>query len=199
MREQQKHFEDVRNAEIMEAQRMEQAELRKKQEFERRKQNEREKRKNKIAAHKKLVARTIAKKYNTGMKDYTYKHLADVSYFTNSFKNNVLEQNVLPWLQTKVEQFVAQLGFMNEFPDTFLNDHLTDFEKEHQATVAAEHQRLENVRLLKEQQEREKEEEKRKRRAAREAIKKANELKKLKQDINVNFVEKGEHRENILL
>jgi radial spoke head protein 3 len=37
MREQQKHFDDVRTAEHLEAQRMEQAELRKKQEFERRK------------------------------------------------------------------------------------------------------------------------------------------------------------------
>jgi len=54
------------------------------------------------------------------------------------------------------------------------------------------------LRLEKEKQEREKEEEKRERRAAREAVKKANELKKLKQDIYTNFVEKGEHRENIL-
>ena len=80
--------------------------MRKRQEFERRKQNEREKRNNKIAAHKKLVARAIAKRYNTGMKDYACKHLADVGYFTNKFKNEVLEQNVLPWLQSQVEEFV---------------------------------------------------------------------------------------------
>lgn len=64
---------------------MEQAEMRKKQEFERRKQNERDKKKNKVAAHKKLVARVIAKKYNTGMKDYVYRNLKDVSFFTNKF------------------------------------------------------------------------------------------------------------------
>jgi hypothetical protein len=75
----------------MEAQRMEQAEMRKKQEFERRKQNEREKRKNKIAAHKKLVSRVIAKKYILGMKDYSHKHLADVGFFTNKFREEVLE------------------------------------------------------------------------------------------------------------
>lgn len=40
---------------------MEQAEIRKKQEFEKRKANEREKKKNKVAAHKKVVCRMIAK------------------------------------------------------------------------------------------------------------------------------------------
>ena len=85
---------------------MESAEVRKKQEFEKRKANEREKKKNKVAAHKKVVSRIIAKKYNQGMKDNAYKHLADVGFFTNSFKNQVLEQNVLPWLEAKVASFV---------------------------------------------------------------------------------------------
>lgn len=64
---------------------MEQAELRKKQEFERRKQNEREKKKNKITAHRKIVSRTIAKQYISGMKDLAYNHLCDTGYFTNRF------------------------------------------------------------------------------------------------------------------
>jgi hypothetical protein len=44
------------------------------------------------------------------------------------------------------------------------------------------------VRLEKERLEREKEEDKKRRKAAREAQRKANELKKLKEEINVNFV-----------
>ena len=80
---------------------MEQAEMRKKQDFERRKQHEREKKKNKILAHKKLAARHISKRLFVGMKGGVYKHLADVSYFTNNFNNQVLEQNVLPWLTEK--------------------------------------------------------------------------------------------------
>ena len=76
---------------MMEANRMEQAEIRKKQEFEKKKAHEREKKKNKVAAHKKVVSRMIAKKYNVGMKEQAYKHLADVGYFNNSFKNQVLE------------------------------------------------------------------------------------------------------------
>lgn len=85
---------------------MEQAEVRKKQEFEKKKANEREKKKNKVAAHKKVVARIIAKKYNHGVRENAYKHLIDVGFFTNSFKNQVLEQNVLPWLESKVVSFV---------------------------------------------------------------------------------------------
>ena len=77
---------------------MEQAELRKKQEFERRKQNEREKKKNKIGAHRKIVSRQISKQFVAGMKDLSYNHLATVGFFTNQFKVNVLEQQVVPWL-----------------------------------------------------------------------------------------------------
>lgn len=80
--------------------------MRKKQEFERRKQIERDKKKNKINAHRKIVARTIAKKYNQGIKDNSYKFLADVGFFTNKFKEQVLEQDVLPWLEGKVIDFV---------------------------------------------------------------------------------------------
>jgi hypothetical protein len=102
---------------------MEQAEVRKKQEFEKKKANEREKKKNKVAAHKKVVSRMIAKQYNKGIKDNTYKFLVDVGYFTNSFKNQVLEQNVLPWLEQKVISFVQQLDDLSKFPDNFILDH----------------------------------------------------------------------------
>lgn len=46
--------------------------------------------------------------------------------------------------------------------------------------------------------EREKQEDKSRRRAAREAARKANELKKLKEEINEKFILKGEPKEHIL-
>lgn len=46
--------------------------------------------------------------------------------------------------------------------------------------------------------EREKEEERKRKKAAREAIRKANELKKLKEEIYQTYVAKGESREHIL-
>lgn len=199
MREQQKHFDDVKTAEHLEAQRMEQAELRKKQEFERRKQNEREKKKNKIAAHRKIVSRQIAKQYSSGMKSLTYNHLATVGFFTNRFKVNVMEQEILPWLFGKVENFVHSIDVTGKFPDELVVTYFDEAEAVHRETVEAERQRKERVRLEREQQEKEKQEEKARRRAAREAQRKANELRKLKEEVNEVFVSKGESREHILI
>jgi hypothetical protein len=91
--------------------------MRKKQEFERRKQIERDKKKNKVNAHKKIVSRVIAKKYNHGIKDNSYKFLADVGFFTDKFKEQVLEKDVLPWLESKVIQFVKEIEEFDIFPD----------------------------------------------------------------------------------
>ena len=147
---------------------MEQAELKRKNEFERRKQNEREKKKNKILAHKKLVARQIAKRYLTGVKDNGYKHLCDISFFTHTFKEMVLEQNVMPWFYQEVEKHVSNMKNLYTFPDNFLNDHFSGFLNEHEHTVKQEKHRLEAVRREKEKIERERLEEKERRREARE-------------------------------
>mmetsp|Transcript_26407 Transcript_26407/g.25560 ORF Transcript_26407/g.25560 Transcript_26407/m.25560 type:complete len:123 (+) Transcript_26407:481-849(+) len=72
MREAQKHFEDVSNAENLEAQRMEQAELKKKQEFEKRKQMVKDKKKNLIMGHKKVASRVVSKQYLKNIKENSY-------------------------------------------------------------------------------------------------------------------------------
>jgi hypothetical protein len=141
----------VKNAEHLEAQRMEQAELRKKQEFERRKQNEREKKKNKIAAHRKIVARVIAKQLNNGMKDFTYSHLATVGFFTNRFKVNVMEQEILPWLFSNVQEFVHALDTTGKFPDELMMAYFDEAEATHKETVEQERKRKEWVRQEREQ------------------------------------------------
>lgn len=132
------------------------------------------------------------------MKENVYKHLADTGFFINQFREEVLEHNILPWLFGKVEGFVKEMGVMDSYPDNFILDHYNEFEHEHQRTVNQERKRQDNVRLEKERMEKEKEEEKRKRRAAREAVKKANELKKLKDEVHDTFVAKGEHKEHVL-
>ena len=70
---------------------MEQLEARKLQEFERRKALERERKKNKIAAHRKICARTIAKGYMGNLKTSAVGYLSDVGYFTDTFKVDILE------------------------------------------------------------------------------------------------------------
>ncbi len=85
---------------------MEQLEQRKLQEFERRKALERERKKNKIAAHRKVCSRGIAKGYINSLRSSAVSYLQDVGYFTDTFKVEVLEQNVMPWLFGRVEGFV---------------------------------------------------------------------------------------------
>jgi hypothetical protein len=68
MRQQQAHFGELSKTEATDAQRMEQMEQRKLQEFERRKALERERKKNKIAAHRKICSRGIAKGYISGLR-----------------------------------------------------------------------------------------------------------------------------------
>lgn len=121
--------------------------MRKKQEYERTKQTEREKKKNKILAHKKIVSRVISKQYNAGVKDHVYRHLTDVGIFVNKFQVEVLEQNVLPWLQMNVERFVQQIDELNLVPDDFALSHIDTFKNEHTKTVEQEKKRKETVRL----------------------------------------------------
>ena len=102
MTSQQHHFTDLTKTELSDAQRMEQMEQRKLQEFERRKALERERKKNKIAAHRKIVARNIAKSYMGSLTGSAYSYLKDVGYFVDSFKVDVLEGDVLPWLYRRV-------------------------------------------------------------------------------------------------
>jgi hypothetical protein len=54
---------------LIEAQRLEAAELRRKQELERRKVQQRARKEERKAAHKKYIARVIAKKYMHGLKE----------------------------------------------------------------------------------------------------------------------------------
>lgn len=77
MKVQQKEYEEIRNAELIEAQRLEAAENRRRQEYERRKVQQRARKVERIQAHKKHVARVLAKQHVVGMKDAALKVLFD--------------------------------------------------------------------------------------------------------------------------
>ena len=85
-------------ADAQEIERMEAAEKKKLAEFEKLKQNAREKKKNRQLAHRKVISRKVAKNYLAGLRENTYNYLADVGFYTNSFKIDVLDSDVVPWL-----------------------------------------------------------------------------------------------------
>jgi len=177
---------------------MEQMEQRKLQEFERRKALERERKKNKIAAHRKIVARTIGKGYMVSITESAVSYLKDVGYFKDSFKVDVLEGDVLPWLFNKVEEFVQEIDVAGDFSDILVGDNIDSEMKAHEATVQAERDRRAAVQKAIEDAAAKKIEDKRKRKEARELKRKQEALRDLKNELNAKFVQKAEHKENLI-
>ena len=88
---------------------MEQTEEKRLAEFQKNKANMREKKKNKQSAHRKVVARTMSKSYMGGLRENVFRNLANVGFYTNSFKIEVLDNDVVPWLYEKAFEFVQDL------------------------------------------------------------------------------------------
>ncbi len=188
MQSQQHHFTDLSKTELSDAQRMEQMEQRKLQDFERRKALERERKKNKIAAHRKIVARNIAKGYMSTLTSSSYSYLKDVGYFVDNFKVDVLEGDVLPWLFSKVEELVEEIDVAVNFSDVLVGKNVDSEMKAHEETVQAERDRRAAVQRGIEDAAAQKIEEKRKRKEARELQRKQASLRTLKDELNARFV-----------
>ena len=77
MKWQQKEYEEIRNAELIEAQRFEAAEERVKQEISRRAVQQKARKTERKMAHEKHVARVLAKKYMTGIRESALQCLHD--------------------------------------------------------------------------------------------------------------------------
>jgi hypothetical protein len=80
------------------------------------------------------------------MKDNTYRHLADVGVFTNTFRELVIEQNVLPWMDLMVQGFVDELNMRDLCPDEVLYEHMTTVNDTHSMIVVEEQIRKELVK-----------------------------------------------------
>jgi len=198
MKSQQQHFTELNKTELSDAQRMEQMEQRKLQEFERKKALERERKKNKIAAHRKVCARTLAKQYMSTVSKCSFQYLKDVGYFVEPFQTNVLESNVLPWLYSTVESLVGEMQVQGEFSDIFVSSNLNHEVALHEKTVQAERDRKEAVKRGIEEAAQKKLEDKRKRKQDRDLAKKVAGLKALKEDLNAKFIAKGENKDSVL-
>ena len=69
IKQQSEEYQQVRNAELVEAQRFEAAETRVEQEIARRAVQQKARRSEKVAAHSKHIARVISKQYLTGLRE----------------------------------------------------------------------------------------------------------------------------------
>jgi hypothetical protein len=151
----------------------------------------RDKKKNRQLAHRKVVARTIAKDYMANLRENTFKRLTDVGFYTDSFKVEVLDNDVVPWLHTRCFEFIADLEVQESLPTTMAKDHLLTEEEEHIATVKSETERKTQVKEEKQRQLAIKQGEKRQRKQAKEAKRKAEERAALGAEIQEKFISKG--------
>ena len=131
MREQQDYYKKMLSSENTDIQRMEQHEAKKLADFEKLKTQMKEKKRNKVLAHRKVVSRVMAKNYLANLKENTYKHLTDVGFYTDKFKVDVLDMDVVPWLHEKAFEFVQDLEVQEQFSTRMIEDHLDAEEAEH--------------------------------------------------------------------
>jgi hypothetical protein len=191
MREQQDYYKRMLTAEVNDIARMEATEEKRLAEFQKNKGNMREKKKNKQQAHRKVVARTMAKNYMGGLRENVFRNLANVGFYQNSFKVEVLDNDVVPWLHERAFQFVQDLEVQESLATVLAKDHLINQEAVHTETVAAEAARKQQVKEAAAEAESLKAKEKAERKARKEAKKRKEAEAALRAEIEENFIKKG--------
>merc|ERR1719321_437574 len=86
IRRHQEEFEQLRNAELLEVQRMEAAEKRRADELERRMQQQRAQKQQDMSVMRKAISRNIAFDYLGGMKEKAMKQLLDAGVFQDTIQ-----------------------------------------------------------------------------------------------------------------
>ncbi|CAL1546916.1 unnamed protein product [Lymnaea stagnalis] len=101
LRQQQRSFEELRNAELVEQQRLEEQERRHREEKERRMKQQREVLKKEKETAEKIAARAFAQSYLADLVPSVFGTLSDNGYFFDPVERDV-EQGFLPWLMEQV-------------------------------------------------------------------------------------------------
>ncbi|XP_064618021.1 radial spoke head protein 3 homolog B-like [Liolophura sinensis] len=111
LRSQQRAFEELRNAELVEQQRLEEQERRHREEKERRMKQQREILRKEKETAEKIAARAFAQSYLADLVPSVFGTLSDNGYFYDPVERDV-EQGFLPWLmdQVTVQLEKSQLG-----------------------------------------------------------------------------------------
>ena len=133
---QKKEYEEIRNAELIEAQRFEAAEARIKAEQERRKIQQKARKDEKRFAHQKHCSRVKAKSYLTGLRECAIQGLSDVGLMQQKTEINMY-QDVLPWLLDKRDEFLQDQTGAVEISNTIVEEGIVFHKKAHAAFLHA--------------------------------------------------------------
>lgn len=111
LRSQQRAFEELRNAELVEQQRLEEQERRHREEKERRMRQQREIVKKEKETSDKIAARAFAQSYLADLVPTVFGTLSDNGYFYDPVERDI-EQGFMPWLIDQVQEQLqkSQLG-----------------------------------------------------------------------------------------
>ncbi|XP_064628814.1 radial spoke head protein 3 homolog [Lineus longissimus] len=103
LRAQQRAFEELRNAELVEQQRLEEQERRHREEKERRMKQQRDILKKENETADKIAARAFAQSYLADLVPSVFGTLSDNGYFYDPVERDV-EQGFMPWLMERVDE-----------------------------------------------------------------------------------------------
>ncbi|KAL4630559.1 hypothetical protein GN956_G15883 [Arapaima gigas] len=121
LRAQQRAFEELRNAELVEVQRLEEQERRRREEKERRIKQQREALHKEKEAAEKVAARAFAKQYLSNLLPHVYNMLRDNGYFYDPVERDV-ESRFLPWLMAGVNYTLEKRCVARTVLDTLITD-----------------------------------------------------------------------------
>ncbi|CAG2231581.1 RSPH3 [Mytilus edulis] len=108
LRSQQRAFEELRNAELVEQQRLEEQERRHREEKERRMRQQREIAKKEKETSDKIAARAFAQSYLADLVPTVFGTLSDNGYFYDPVERD-LEQGFMPWLMDQVTEQLKKI------------------------------------------------------------------------------------------
>jgi len=121
MRTHQEHFEQIRNTELAETQRLEEAEKRRTEEKQRRVEQEKQRVKQEQDVTEKVAARTFTKGFLSQLQSQVVQNLADAGFFFDPLETEVTN-NFLPWLMDSMTEKLDTLAVARALADDLIAD-----------------------------------------------------------------------------
>jgi len=166
----QEDFEKRRNAELMEVQRMEAAEKRRADEMQRRMQQQAAQREQDIATMHKVLSRSIASQYLSGLKDTMLLQLKDAGIFADAVNISV-ESQFMPNLFKMVTKQMQQTVQERKVADAVVSGAVAQKLEDHSKVLDIERRRLAMIDEAERQARAEKAENEARRQAEAEKVK----------------------------
>lgn len=197
MNRKQRYFEELRNRELMEVQKLEDAEKRRKEEISRRYNQQKERTELTKINQKKLMARCFAKEYLSKIRTNCLSDLINKGVFQKEILRQI-HYDFVPYVYNKVENQVKDnLKFVKNITSVFRSEHHRQMAISHKQSLEREVKRkLDEEERRRQEKERRKEE--RRRRVEEEArLKKEQEREELKSLIYNELLKSSEMVEEI--